>query len=59
MLIVVYYMFENFIMKINGFFYYYMECMNVEKKRCEIIESYGIFLFGDFVVFVNNVRKSL
>lgn len=58
MLIVEYYMFENFIMKINGFFYYYMECMNVEKKG-EIIESYGIFLFGDFVVFVNSVRKSL
>lgn len=29
------------------------------KKNSEIIESYGIFLFGDIVVFVNSVRKSL
>lgn len=52
-------MLENFTMKINGFLYHYMECMNVEKKRCEIIESHGTFPSGDLVVLVNNVRKSL
>lgn len=59
MLIVVYHMLENFTMKINGFLYHYMECMNVEKKKCEIIESHGTFPSGDLVVLVNNVRKSL
>lgn len=52
-------MLENFTMKINGFLYHYMECMNVEKKKGEIIESHGTFLSGDLVVLVNNVRKSL
>lgn len=51
-------MLENFTMKINGFLYHYMECMNVEKKS-EIIESHGTFPSGDFVVLVNNARKSL
>lgn len=59
MLIVVYHMLENFTMKINGFLYHYMECMNVEKKKGEIIESHGTFLSGDLVVLVNNARKSL
>lgn len=52
-------MLENFTMKINGFLYHYMECMNVEKKKGEIIESHGTFLSGDLVVLVNNARKSL
>lgn len=58
MLIVVYHMLENFTMKINGFLYHYMECMNVEKKG-EIIESHGTFPSGDIVVLANSARKSL
>lgn len=59
MLIVVYHMLENFTMKINGFLYHYMECMNVEKKNSEIIESHGTFPSGDIVVLANSARKSL
>lgn len=31
-------MLENFTMKINGFLYHYMECMNVEKKNSKIVK---------------------
>lgn len=59
MLIVVYHMLEYFTMKINAFLYHYMECMNVEKKKGEIIESHVTFPSGDIVVLVNSARKSL
>lgn len=36
-------MLENFTMKINGFLYHYMECMNVEKKIVKLLKVMALF----------------
>lgn len=36
-------MLENFTMKINGFLYHYMECMNVEKKKVKLLKVMALF----------------